>query len=138
MSAEIVELARQVLDALGRRDIERLLALADPEVEWYSFFALGQSGGVYHGHDGTRQYMRDLGEAWEIGRADVDDAVGVGDVVVLVGRMHYRGKGSGVESETPAGWMLKFSRGRLLCFRAFREPEQVLEAIGLRDPRTGP
>jgi ketosteroid isomerase-like protein len=129
MSQENVELARKVLDTLGRPDASRLIALSDPEVEWHSFFALSE-GGVYHGYDGTRRYMRDLDDAWEVGRAEVDDALGVGDIAVLVGRIHYRGKGSGVESASPAGWMLKFRDGKVVCFRAFREPEQALEAVG--------
>ena len=132
MSQENVELARNVLDTLGTQDASRLIALSDPEVEWHSFFALGE-GGAYRGHDGTRRYMKDLNDAFEIGRADVDDALGVGDVAVLVGRIHFRGKGSGVESEAPAGWMLKFRDGKVLCFRAFREPEQALEAVGLSE-----
>jgi hypothetical protein len=77
--------------------------------------------------------MSDLNDAFEIGRAEVDDALGVGDVALLVGRIHYRGKGSGVESESPTGWMLKFRNGKVLCFRAFREPEQALEAVGLSE-----
>jgi hypothetical protein len=52
------------------------------------------------------------------------------EFAVFVGRIHYRGKGSGVESESPAGWMLKFRDRKLLCFRAFREPEQALAALG--------
>lgn len=132
MSRDTVELARQVVEALSRRDLATLIAFADPEVEWHSFFAELGEGGVYRGHEGTRQYMSDLSEAWEIVRADVDDALGVGDVAVLVGRIHYRGKGSGIETETPAGWMLKFRQGRVTCFRAFREPEEALEAVGLR------
>ena len=98
------------------------------DVEWYSFFALAE-GGVYRGHEGTRRYMSDLADAWEIARAEVDDALAVGAVVVLVGRIHYRGKGSGVESSSPSGWMLKFRTGKLICFRAFRDPEQVLEGV---------
>ena len=40
MSQENVEqLARQVMDALSRRNVERLIEFADPEVEWHSFFA---------------------------------------------------------------------------------------------------
>ena len=107
--------------------------MSDPEVEWHSFFALGEGGGVYHGHDGTRRYMRDLSDAWEIGRAEVDDALGIADFAVLVGRIHFRGKGSGVESTSPAGWMLKFRDGKLLRFRAFGEPAQALEAVGLKE-----
>ena len=128
--SQTVELARKVLEALGTRDPARLIALSDPGVEWHSFFALSE-GGVYRGHEGTRRYMADLEDAWEVGRAEVDDALEVGDVAVLVGRLHYRGKGSGVESTAPAGWMLKFRDGQLLCFRAFREPERVLEAVGV-------
>ena len=132
MSHDTVGLAREVMNALSRRDVPRLIALADPEVEWRSFFAIGE-GGVYRGHDTTRRYLNDLDDAWEIVRADVDDALGVGEVAVLVGRIHYRGKASGVETESPAGWMLKFRDGKVVCFRAFREPEQALEGVGMRD-----
>jgi len=129
VSPESLAKARTVLDALGTRDADLLNSIADPEVEWHSFFALSE-GGVYRGHEGTRRYMSDLADAWEIGRVEVDDALEIGDVAVLVGRIHYRGRGSGIESASPAGWMLKFRGGRLLRFRAFRDPEQVLEAVG--------
>ena len=130
MSREKVQRALAVMDTLGRRDAEALIALADPDVEWHSFFAVGQEGGVYRGHEGTRQYMRDLGDAWETVRAEVDDAVAVGDVAVLVGQIHYRGQESRIDTETPAGWTLKFRGEKLLRFRAFREPERALEAVG--------
>jgi ketosteroid isomerase-like protein len=133
ISEENVKLAVQVMDALSRRDLSSLIAMADPEIEWHSFFAELGEGGVYRGHDGTRRYMSDLSDAWEIVRADIDDGVGVGNVAVLVGRIHYRGRGSGVETESPAGWMLKFRKGKVVRFRAFREPEQALEAAGLRE-----
>ncbi len=63
----------------------------------------------------------------------MDDGLGVGDVALLVGRIHYRGKDSGAETETPAGWMLRFRRGKIVCFRAFRDPEHALETVGLRE-----
>ena len=134
MSRENVELASRVLDALARRDVSRLVDLSDPEVRWHSFFAevtLGQGG--YRGHEGIRQYVSDLNDAWEIVRADVDDGLGVGDIALLVGRIHYRGKTSGVETASPAGWMFKFRNGKVLRFRAFREPDQVLEGAGLSE-----
>jgi ketosteroid isomerase-like protein len=135
MSQENVELAGHVLDALARRDVSRLIALTDKEVEWHSFFAVlapGEGGG-YCGHDGIRQYVSDLNDAWEIVRADVDNGLGVGDIALLVGRIHYRGKASGVETESPAGWMFKFRDGKVLCFRAFQEPDKALEGLGLSE-----
>jgi ketosteroid isomerase-like protein len=133
MSQDTLRRAEKVMEALSRRDLSRLLAFAHPEVEWHSFFAeLGQ-GGVYQGHDGTRQYLSDLDDAWEIVRADVDDGIAIGEVAILVGRIHYRGKASGIETESAAGWMLKFRQGKVVCFRAFREPEQALERVGLSE-----
>jgi ketosteroid isomerase-like protein len=130
MPRENLDLAHRVMQGISARATSDVIALSDPEVEWYSFFALGE-GGVYRGHDGTRRFMIDLGDAWEIGRAEVDDALAIADLALLVGRIHYRGKGSGVESQSPAGWLLKFRDGKLLLFRAFRDPEKVLEAVGL-------
>ena len=124
------ELARRIMRAISERDAAELIALADPAVEWLSFFAMSEDG-MYRGHDGARRYMSDLDDAWDIGRADVEDGMSIGDVTVLVGRLHYRGRGSGVESEIQAGWMLKFRGGKLIRFRAFQEPEQALEGVGL-------
>jgi uncharacterized protein len=132
MSAETLELARQVMETLSQRDIERLVALADPEVEWHSLFAELGEGGVYRGHEGTRKFIRDISEAWEIVRADVDDALAVNEVALLVGRIHYRGRGSGVEAELPTGWTLRFRDRKVVCFRAFRQPDKALETLGLR------
>ena len=87
MSEKNVELAGEVMDALSRRDVSQLIAVADPEVEWHSLFAELGGGGVYRGHSGTRRYISDLSEAWEIMRADVDAGIGVGEVALLVGRI---------------------------------------------------
>jgi ketosteroid isomerase-like protein len=117
------------MPSLGRS----LRFLSSPDVEWQSFFAQLQEGGVYRGHDGIRQYVRDLGEAFEVMQLKIDDTLAVGAVVLVVGRLHYRGKGSGAETESLAGYMVKVRRGRAVLLRAFREPEQAVEAVGLRE-----
>jgi ketosteroid isomerase-like protein len=129
---ERLQVARQFLDAVTRRDLSALVALTHPQVEWRSFFALGEEGGVYRGHGAIEQYLRDLSDAWEIVRPEPEGGVVCGNVAVLVGRVHYRGKASGVETESPAGWMFKVQGGKVLHCRAFAEPERALEAIGLR------
>jgi ketosteroid isomerase-like protein len=126
---DVVELGRAILDAVGRRDADALVARSHPDVEWWSFFALGE-GGAYRGHDATRQYMRDVEEAFEIAVVEVDDALGVGDVAVFVGRIRYRGRGSGADGADPAGWVLAFRDGKLARFRAFRDPEAAMGAVG--------
>ena len=132
MSRENVELAGQLLDAIARRDLPFLIEFTDPEVEWRSFFALGEQG-TYRGHDRLRQYVRDLSEAFEHLRPEPTDLLDAGNIVIGVGRICYRGRESGVETESPAGWMFRFRDGKVVCFRAFREPEQALETVGLSE-----
>jgi ketosteroid isomerase-like protein len=132
MRGTTLDLAQEAIEALSRQDLRRLLALTTPDVEWYSFFAALTEEGVYRGPVGTERYIQDLNDAFEVVRADIDDGVAVGDVALLVGRIHYRGKGSGVETESAVGWTLKFRDGKLARFRAFRDPEQAFEALGER------
>ena len=99
MPQENVEIARALIDAVARQDVTRLIELTDPEVEFHSFMAQLGEGGVYHGHDGIRRYVKDLGDAWEFLRTEIDSFLAAGPIVVLVGRLRYRGKGSGVETD---------------------------------------
>jgi ketosteroid isomerase-like protein len=125
MSEENVEIVRQLAVAVSRGDLPEVLELTDPQVEWRPAIApLGQ----YRGHDGIRQYLSDLDEAFETFRINVVDLLGVGDLVMALGRIHYCGKGSGVETQASLGWVFKLRDGKVLRIRAFREPEKILEA----------
>ena len=131
-SVENVEIVRETFDAIARRDLDKLLGLADPQIEWKSFFGLGR-GSEYQGHEGVRQYLSDLGEAWETLRPVIDNVLVVGGLVIGVGSIHYRGKGSGVDARAAAGWVFKLRDGKVILFRAFKDPEQALEAVGLAE-----
>ena len=131
MSQENIELARAAVSAVAQMDESRLVELTHPEVEWHSFLAQLGEGGVYRGHGGIRQYVRDLRDAWEVFQAEVGDTFAVGDVVLLASQLRFRGKGSGVDTTAPAGHMLKFQEGKIVHMRSFRDPESALEALGL-------
>src|SRR5687768_18321269 len=113
------------MDALGARDLDRLVALSDPSVEWHSFFAALGEGDAYRGAEGTAQYLRDLDDAFGTAHAEIDGAIAAGQVVLMSGRLRYQGRDSGVNSAADAGWMLRFRAGKLVVFRAYREPERV-------------
>jgi ketosteroid isomerase-like protein len=132
MTKENLALAHAAVDAVAQMDPARLVEITDPDVEWHSFLAQIGEGGVYRGHDGMRQYATDLREAWDIFQATVVDSLAVGEVVVLVSQLRYRGKGSGLDAESRAGHMIKVRDGKIVLMRAFRDPEGALEALGLR------
>src|SRR4051794_35788086 len=116
-------------DAVARRDVPRLIELTDPDVEWRPFATGLLEGGAYEGHEGIREYVRDLDDAWEVLRADMKDGLAIGTVVLLVGSLRYRGRGSGIETENAAGWVVKFRDGKVISMRAFRDPEHAIETL---------
>jgi ketosteroid isomerase-like protein len=121
----------RIIDAIAARDLAALRELTGPDVEWRSFFAIS-AGGVYRGHEALVDYFRDVEDAFESLRPSVDSMLEVGDLIVAVGRIHFRGSGSGVETDVAAGWLLKFRDGRLRMFHAFPDPEQTLERVVLQ------
>ncbi len=53
-SAAVQELLRMGYTAFNARDIDAILSMMHPDVEW----ANGMEGGYVHGHDGVRAYWR--------------------------------------------------------------------------------
>jgi ketosteroid isomerase-like protein len=133
MSQENVEVVHRAVDAVARQDVSCLIELTEPDIEWHSFLAQLAEGGAYLGHDGMRRYVEDLGDAWEFLRTQIDQVIHLGDWVLAVGRLRSRGKGSGVETETTVGYMVKLRNGRVRYMRAFRDPEHAFESVGLRE-----
>jgi ketosteroid isomerase-like protein len=132
MSRENVELAHEVIAAVKNQDASRLVELTDPEVEWYSLVALSGAEG-YRGHDGIHRYIEDIADALEFIYAEVDDDISVGDLVLLLGHFHYRGKTSGVDTKSPAGFVVRFRDRSVVYMRAFRDPERALAVVGLNE-----
>src|SRR5687767_13960965 len=100
MSDRGVEAVRQWIDAYNRRDIESLLALSDPDIEFRSIFAAIESGGALRWQTGVNQYFRTLDDAYERFIVEADDYLDAGAAVVVVGRAVWRVKGSGASGET--------------------------------------
>jgi len=78
MSQENVRVVREAIEAVTGQDLDRLIKFTDPSVEWHSFMAQLGEGGVYRGHDGIRRYVRDLSEAWDFLKTEVNDVLAVG------------------------------------------------------------
>jgi SnoaL-like domain len=60
MSTEGIELVQQACDAFNRRDLDGLLALCDPDVEFVSYLAQVEGGEPYRGLDGVRHWWERL------------------------------------------------------------------------------
>jgi ketosteroid isomerase-like protein len=125
--------ARQTFEAIGARDLDALLALYDPEIEFQPLTGMQVELGGYQGHAGVRRYLEEAAEVWDEMLPRVDDLHAVGDHVVILGACAVRGRGSGAVSDNPMAWVLTFRDGKVTRHRAYRTSEEALDAAGLRE-----
>jgi ketosteroid isomerase-like protein len=135
MSQENVEAFKRGLEAGNRGDVEMLLEELDPEVEWHSALhaLLGGEQTVFRGHDGVREMLRDLNEAFGEVQIEISEIRDLGDGLIAIGRTRTRGKASGAETETPLALVTEVKNGRTISIRAYLDPKKGLEAAGLSE-----
>ena len=120
-------------DAFNAGDMDALIECCDPDVEFESTFA-AVGGATYRGHDGMRQWHRDLSETWgdEI-RSELGALFDLGEDVLVFTDLVGRGQQSGVEVELPAAMTIKLRNGRLVHFKGYGHREDAIRDLGLSE-----
>ena len=117
MSQENVDIVRRVYDAVQTSDSATVFALYDPEVEWdWSRHPISSmiGGSVYRGHEGLRDFFRDLREVWEETEWSVKEMLDGGDHVVVLVDQRTRGRTSGVQVIASAVSVWTVQAGRIV------------------------
>jgi ketosteroid isomerase-like protein len=131
MSQENVETVRALVEHYNATgDVPR--EMIDPEVEWVIDPA-GFVAGTYRRHEGVRRLFSLMAEAFDRFQLEVDSYIDAGDSVVALGRSKVHGKGSGVTTGEPLGYVFRIRDGRLVAARSYLRAEEALEAVGLRE-----
>jgi ketosteroid isomerase-like protein len=133
MSEENAKVARQTFEAISRWDVDTLLELYDPEIEYLPLTGTRVDSGGYTGHAGIREYFEEVGEIWDKLHPHAEEVRTVGDDVVLLGGCAVRGRGSGAESDSPMAWVLTVRNGKVTRHRGYVTREEALEAVGLSE-----
>jgi ketosteroid isomerase-like protein len=133
MSDENAAVARRSFEAIGSWDIEGLLELYDPDVEFLPLTGTRVESGGYIGHAGVRAYFEEVSEVWEELLPHADDVRTSGDDVVVLGGCAVRGRGSGAISDSPMAWIITVRNGKVTRHRGYRTRDEALEAAGLQD-----
>jgi uncharacterized protein len=129
-----VELFEIGVDAYNRRDPEAFVSRCEPDCDWYPFLRSrveGETG--YRGHDGIREWFRDIDSMFSEMRAEVRDIRDLGDRVLGLGTLRGRGRESGAEVSSPIGWLIEVREGMLRRGWAYASHEEALEAADLEE-----
>jgi ketosteroid isomerase-like protein len=132
MSQENVELFRRSLDAFNRGDVEAWLATIHPDVTFAPIRASVE--GAYRGHSGIRRFFAENRETFESFHLNYTDIRDLGDGRLLViGTLHLRARGSGIETDVPTAAIATEREGMLIHWKDYGDSEKALEAAGLRE-----
>jgi len=133
MSEQDVELVRRGLEAFSHGDVEEMLSYADPELEFHSAIVGGAEGNVYRGHEGFRRWYADSFESFEELRNEWSEFRDLGDRVLALGHVKARGRESGVELNSPMGWVITVRHGKVVKAQGFLGRDDAIEAAGLTE-----
>jgi ketosteroid isomerase-like protein len=128
-----VELHRRAIEAYNARDTEAFVALCDPQIEVHSVFA-APGGAVYHGHDGVRQWHRDLEEAWgDDFRVEPEAFFDLGEDALVFSVLHGHGRQSGVEVAMPNAQVARMRDGLIVYMKVYIHREDALSDLGVSE-----
>ena len=129
MSQENVEVVRAAYEAIARRDREALEALLTERLAPDFEFDAALTGATYRGVDGFWELVDDIEDT--IGyRPEVQEAVDLGERVLIVLRMSGRGSRSGVPEAQEGALIVTFDGDTLVSAKSFASKAEALEALG--------
>jgi ketosteroid isomerase-like protein len=130
MSEENVETFKNGIEAYNRRDVDAFLEMFDPAVEIHplTLAMFGREAASYRGHDGIRDFLREVDEVLPGIQIEPLEARDLGERLVATGRLHGRGRASGADVESPISWVVEFKEGKVIRMQDYLDSKEALEA----------
>lgn len=99
---------RAIYEAFARRDVEALIGYLSPDCELdLATWRLAGRAGAYRGHDGAREYFRDVERVWDELVLHTDDIRVIPGSVIVIGHVTGRRDGRDVHRSSVWTWRVK-------------------------------
>ena len=128
MIATDIEVVKATFAAFADRDLETVLSLAHPDVEFWT--VTGEQTGrtePYRGHDGLRQYFRDVAAQWEELRLTPREFRAEGELVLVTGKVSARSRSRTVSGST--GWIWRVRDGKVVYGKVYASAADAIAAL---------
>ena len=131
MSQENVEIVKANIDAYNREDWDAFYKDLAPGFELDFSRAVGPWRGVY-GLDQIRRVLGEFRETWESTRMEPHEFIEAGDLVVVPGTQHVKGRG-GIEVVARGAFVWTIRNGAIERVTMYQERQDALEDLGLTE-----
>ena len=128
MSADI-DLVKAVFTAFAARDVDGVLAHAHEEIV-FSPVTADYAGRTepYSGHEGIREYFRDVAAVWDEIRLTPVEFRQVGETVLVTGKVSARSPARTIAGSS--GWIWRVREGQIVYGRVYASAAEAIEALG--------
>jgi len=127
LSRENVAKVREALAAFGEDELA--LGLLHPEIEW-DVSRRQLEPAVFRGHNGVRELVSQLGDAWSDQRFEEIECIDAGDAVAVTIRFVSTGR-EGIEVPAMAWYAFEFHGGLVVRATMYQSRAEALEAVGV-------
>jgi uncharacterized protein len=120
---------QRIYEALSRWDVDEFINDVTHDFE----FVLPETvpwGGTRHGHDGVAAFTTIFRDHVEGQWADADDFIDAGELIVVLGRLRGRARGSGDEFEVHFAHVWTLTDGMPSRCRSYFDTAPVMAALG--------
>jgi len=131
MSEENVEIVREVLVALNRRDVDGYLACCTDDVELFPATAPVEGG--YTGRSGIQRFFADLTDTTPDIEVEIEELKTVGQNVLAIERASASGRTSDIGGEIDFTTVYEFAGPKIRRIRVFLNRRDALQAAGLSE-----
>jgi ketosteroid isomerase-like protein len=107
--------------------------IMDPAFTWDMSTFPWPGTQLYPGIEGARTFIAEWLEAWDDWELEVERFVDAGEDVVAIVRQRGRSKASGVLVDMHFAQVWTLREGKQLRMRMYADPDDALEAAGLRE-----
>jgi ketosteroid isomerase-like protein len=133
MSPQSVEVVREGNEAFNRRDADRWLSYAAPEIEWVPGGPAAIERSIYRGRDEVADGLASLWQTWDLFHLEEAEVRDLGDSVLWLGRAKLRGSASHVEVDQEFAIHFVIRGGKFTRIQVFLTWSAALEAVGLSE-----
>ena len=127
---ELTRLSTAVTEAFSRGDLDGMLALCHPDIEWQTT-GMYLEPGTYRGREGVRQYLGPLTEELPDMRVDIEVLTDQGERGLLYWRASGHGRASGAPVALDVFSTIEVRDGLIYRMRNFRAREEAITAASL-------
>jgi ketosteroid isomerase-like protein len=132
MAESNADLARRAFEAMRRGGVSAALEFMDPEIEFEPPEEALEGHGPYRGHQAVRERWNLILEPFDEVEVEFEEFLEApDDKVVVVFRVHGRGKSSGAPVNMRQAHVVTLRGARAVRLKAFRDPAAAKRAAGL-------